>query len=183
MKVSIIAALSSNAVIGKDNDLLWRLPNDMNFFKLITSGHPVIMGRKTWDSIPEKYRPLPDRTNIILSTTLPIGYNEKEGYHVVDSVEHAMDFVEGLEQTVQETLVSNHQLEVFVAGGGEIYKQFLGLADRLYLTEVETVVEGDTTFPEYSEEDFRPIFHAFTPQDEKNPHDHHFYIYQRKKKK
>lgn len=186
MKISIIAALTSNAVIGNNGDLLWRLPNDMNFFKIITSGHPVIMGRKTWDSIPEKYKPLPNRTNIIMSKSLPKGINEEEGYYVVDSMGDALNFVSGLEQQMNESRTLRlrwDELEVFIAGGGEIYKEFLDRADMLYLTEVETVIDGDTKFPEYPADDFRLKFHAFTPQDEKNLHDHHFYIYERKKSK
>ncbi len=171
MKISIIAAVSSNGVIGDQGKLLWNLPNDMTFFKLITTGHCVIMGRKTYESIPKKYRPLPDRYNIVISRDEDLDYEEGIPNWIADSVENAL-----------EKAQEQDGAEIFICGGGEIYKAFLDRADRLYITEVNTVIEGDAKFPEFSADDFKVVWHAFTPQDDKNEHDHHFYLYERKKK-
>jgi len=140
MTVSLIVAVSDNGVIGKDNDLIWHLPKDMKFFKETTMGHHVIMGRKNFESIPHKYRPLPDRTNIII--TRQSGY-KAEGCIVVNSVEAALEIAK-----------NNGENEPFIIGGGQIYEIALeeNLVDKIYLTKVHHSFEGDTFFPELNAE-------------------------------
>lgn len=136
MIVSLIVAASENQVIGKDNDLIWDLPKDMNYFKSTTQGHHVIMGRKNFESIPHKYRPLPNRTNVVV--TRQSSY-EAEGSVVVNSIEEALKIA----QEAQDK-------EPFIIGGGEIYRYALenNLVDRVYLTRVHKEYDGDTYFPE-----------------------------------
>lgn len=129
MQISIIVAVSENGVIGKDNQLLWRLPDDLKRFKQLTLGHPMIMGRKTFESIG---KPLPGRTSIVITSQKNFNV---DGILVTHSLEEALHIARGIEQT-----------EAFIIGGGDIYKQALPLADRLYVTEVETVMDGDTFF-------------------------------------
>ena len=126
--ISIIVAVASNGVIGDKNSLLWHIREDMIHFRTTTSGHPVIMGRKTFDSIG---RPLPKRTNVVITrdTNLVI-----EGCTVVHSLEEAVSMFDSAE-------------EVFIIGGAQIYAQALPLADRIYLTVVGKEYEGDTSFP------------------------------------
>lgn len=132
--ISIIVAAAKNRVIGRQGNLLWHLKDDMARFKELTAGHPVIMGRKTFESIPEKYRPLPNRTNIII--TRNESYKQK-GATVVNSLARA----------IAEAHISPGSDEVFVIGGGEIYTQSLPSANRIYYTEVNTSPKGDTVFP------------------------------------
>ena len=138
MIVSIIVAASTNNVIGKDNDLIWHMPNDMNFFKETTQARHVIMGRKNFESIPHKFRPLPNRTNIIV--TRDVNYRA-EDVLVVNSLEDGIDFAK-----------ANNEIETFVIGGGEIYKLALerNLIDKIYLTRIHHNFDGDTYFPELS---------------------------------
>jgi dihydrofolate reductase len=138
MKVSLIVAVSQNGVIGKDNDLIWHLPKDMKFFKDTTMGHHVIMGRKNFESIPHKFRPLPNRTNIII--TRKSDYKAEDSI-VVNSVEEALKVAK-----------SNGENEAFIIGGGQIYKLALeaNLIDRIYLTKIHHSFDGDTFFPELS---------------------------------
>ncbi|MCF2516660.1 dihydrofolate reductase [Dyadobacter sp. CY351] len=129
MQISIIVAVSENGVIGKDNQLLWRLPDDLKHFKQLTLGHPMIMGRKTFESIG---KPLPGRTSIVITSQKDFN---AEGILVAHSLDEALDVARSLEES-----------EAFVIGGGEIYKQSMPLADRLYVTEVKTIIDGDTYF-------------------------------------
>ena len=133
--LSLIAAIARNRAIGKDGQLLWQLPEDMRHFREITSGKPLIMGRKTWESLPEKFRPLPGRLNIVVS--------RNPQYHAAGAVLSA-----SLEDALQQAarLVPG-AAEVFVIGGAELYRQALPLADRLYLTEIDADFVGDTFFP------------------------------------
>jgi dihydrofolate reductase len=135
MKVSLIVAVSENGVIGKNNDLIWRLPKDLAFFKNTTIGHHVIMGRKNFESIPHKFKPLINRTNIIVSRN--INY-VAQGCIVVSSIKDAIEIAK-----------NNNDDEPFIIGGGEIYKLALesNLVDKIYLTKVHHVFEGDTFFP------------------------------------
>ena len=148
MIVSAVVAISENHVIGKDNKLLWYLPKDLKHFKEITSGHTVIMGRKTYDSVG---KPLPNRRNIII-TRQPITI---EGCEVVNSVEAALDLVK-----------DKH--EVFIVGGAEIYKLAMPLTDRIYLTIVHAEFEGDTFFPEIDERIWKEVSRQDHEADEKN---------------
>lgn len=139
-RTAIIAALGEKTrAIGKGGKLLWHIPEDMRRFKELTMGHPVIMGRKTWESIPEKFRPLPGRANIVV--TRQAGY-EATGAMVVYSLENAR----------AAAARARGADEIFIVGGGELYREALPIADRLYLTLVGDDAEGDTLFPEYESE-------------------------------
>ena len=127
-RVSIIVAASSNLVIGKNNDIPWNIPSDLKSFKRITGKSPVIMGRNTWESIPEKYRPLPNRTNIVLSRN----HNYKaEGATVIGFLATA----------IEDQICDND--EIFIIGGSHIYKEGFQYANKLYMTEVLQEIEGD----------------------------------------
>jgi dihydrofolate reductase len=140
--ISLIAAIGAgNRALGKDGQLLWQIPDDLKRFKAITSGHPVIMGRKTWESLPEKFRPLPGRLNIVV--TRQEGY-EATGAEVCASLETALAMAQG-------THAAEGGMEVFVIGGGELYKEALTFADKLYLTLIDEEKEGDVFFPEYEQ--------------------------------
>lgn len=143
MIVSLIAAMSENRVIGRDNDLPWHIPHDLKRFKAITSGHIVIMGRKTFDSIG---KPLPNRPNIVVTrqnVSIP-------GVEVASSIDSALKKAKELAKSPSE--------EIFILGGGEIYKQTVEQADKIYLTVVHTEVKGDAYFPEFDESKFRITF-------------------------
>ena len=156
MRVSLIAAVAANGVIGKDNDLIWVLRDDMAFFKTTTKGHHVIMGRKNWESIPERFRPLPGRPNIVLSRD---GDYDAEGAVCLTSLEAAMDVARKAGED-----------ETFIIGGAQIYRLALevGVVDTMYLTHVEREYEGDTFFPEFTEADWKaqPLFRHLA--DERN---------------
>ena len=135
--ISLIAALGARTrAIGKDGKLLWHIPEDLRRFKALTEGHPVVMGRKTWESLPGKFRPLPARTNIVV--TRQADYMAP-GATVVDSLESAL----------AAAASAPGADEIFVIGGGELYAAALPLASRLYLTLVDSDAEGDTLFPTY----------------------------------
>ncbi len=158
--IGLLVAYAHGRVIGKDGAIPWRLPNDMRYVKHLTTGHTVVMGRKTFDSIG---RPLPNRRNIVLShdTTLTI-----PGAEVVRSIDEALALV-------------SEQDELFVLGGESIYRLFLPLADRLYITEVDYTTEGDTFFPKWDRNAFRLTSRQDGTLDEKNTLPHVFYIYER----
>jgi dihydrofolate reductase len=140
-KLSLIVAMSENRVIGVNNHLPWNIPEDLKRFKAITLDHPIVMGRKTFESIG---KPLPKRTNIVV--TRDRSYRV-EGGAVVHSFEEALEW--GRKAPGSE--------EIFVIGGSEIFKLALPLAWRIYLTEVEWPFEGDTFFPDFPEEEFREV--------------------------
>lgn len=130
-EIVIIAAVAKNGVIGKDNQLLWHIPEDMKHFREATAGKPVIMGRKTWESLPERFRPLPGRRNVVITRQPAF---PASGAELADSLEGA------LQQCQNEACV-------FVIGGAEIYAQAMPRADRLLLTEVDITPQGDAFFP------------------------------------
>ena len=130
--LSLIAAVARNRAIGKDNQLLWHLPEDMKHFRETTRGKPVVMGRKTWEALPEKFRPLPGRQNIVVSRDPAY---KAHGADLAGSLEGALALAGGAE-------------EVFVIGGEQLYRAALPFAARLYLTEVELEPEADAFFPE-----------------------------------
>ena len=166
MKVSLIVAAAENGVIGKDNDLIWHLPKDMRFFKEITLEHHVIMGRKNFESIPHKYRPLPNRTNVVI--TRQADY-KAEGCVVVNSVESALEIAR-----------ENGDKEPFIIGGGQIYKLALeaNLVDKIYLTKVHHSYDGDTFFPEL-ENDWKEVARIDCKADEKHAHDYSFLTFEK----
>lgn len=151
MTISIVAAVSENGVIGRDGGLPWRLPADTKFFKELTTGHTVIMGRKTWDEIA---RPLRHRRNIVI-TRNPTW--SAEGAERAGSLAAALELAGG-------------EAQIFVIGGAEIYRQTLPIADRMYLTQVHAVVEGDTHFPEWNAADWRMDSEQRYEVDERNAH-------------
>ena len=167
MKVSLIVAVSENNVIGKDNNLIWHLPKDMKFFKNTTLHHHVIMGRKNFESIPHKFRPLPNRTNIIISRNT--NYTAANSL-VVSSIQKALEIAK-----------ENSDPEPFIIGGGEIYKLALklDLVDRIYLTRIHGVFEGDTFFPEL-DNSWKEISKEDHLSDEKHDYDFSFIILEKK---
>lgn len=165
MKISMIAAVSENRVIGKDNDMVWSLPDDMKFFMQKTSGHNVIMGRKNYESLPPKYRPLPNRVNIIMTRNSE--YNV-QGAMVVGSLPEALKIAE-----------DNKEEEVFIIGGGEIYKLGLEIADVMYITEIKSEFEGDAFFPEFNQNAWQEVERIHHPVDEKHRHEFDFVTYER----
>lgn len=153
MKISLIAAISGKGALGKDNKLLFHIPEDLKRFKKLTSGHPIIMGRKTFESIG---RPLPNRTNIIV--TRDMSYKAASCI-VSHSLEEAFSIAR-----------SGDTDEIFIIGGGQIYSQAIKIADKLYLTVVEGEYEADTFFPEYSQ--FKKI--VFEQSGETNGYKYRF---------
>ncbi len=162
--ISIVVAITKNNVIGNKNSLPWYLPADLKHFAKITKPHTVIMGRKTYESIIQHLgHPLPERTNVIVTRQLDL---TAPGCIVVNSVEQALD------QPGEEK---------FVIGGEEIYKLFLPLTGKLYITEIHTDIPGDTTFPDYNKVDWIEVSREDHLQDEKNPYDYSFVTYDWKK--
>ena len=166
MIVSLIVAVSENGVIGKDNDLIWNLPKDMRFFKETTMGHHVIMGRKNFESIPHKYSPLPNRTNVII--TRQADYIA-EGCVVVNSVEAALEIAK-----------QNGDTEPFIIGGGQIYKIALEqkLVDKIYLTKVHHAFVGDTFFSDLNT-DWKQIERIDCKEDEKHAYAYSFLTFEK----
>jgi len=138
-KISVIAALGRNRAIGKDNQLLWQVPGDLPRFKRLTSGHPVIMGRKTWESIPEKFRPLPERTNIVIT---------RDSSYDAPGAVLAQSFPEALSLARD----ADGSDEIFAIGGQQVYECALPFATNLYLTLVDDEKEGDAFFPAYEDQ-------------------------------
>lgn len=149
-KISLIAAVADNGIIGKDNELPWRIKSELQYFKATTKGHPIVMGRKSFESLAI---PLPDRTNIIIS--------RNPDYRAADcTTVGSLD--EGL-AVARDVALRDGVDEIFIGGGAEIYRQTLPLADRLYLTEVHLAPEGDTRFPAFDRAAWHEVkreFHA-----------------------
>ncbi len=138
MKVALVAAVAHGGVIGRAGGLPWRIPEDMRHFRELTMGHPVVMGRRTWDSLPDRFRPLPGRRNVVVTRNPDW---RAEGAERAESVDDALRLLDGAPQ-------------VFVIGGGELYAAALPLADELLLTEIDAAVEGDTFFPTWERTGF-----------------------------
>ena len=153
--ISIMVAMAKNRVIGKDNDMPWHLPADLKHFKEVTLGKPIIMGRKTYESIG---RPLPGRKNIVMSRNADYTL---EGCDTVTSLEDALKLVNDVE-------------EVMIIGGGYLYEQTISRADKLYLTFIDLDVDGDTKFPEYENLKLKELKREKHLKDEKNPYDYEF---------
>ncbi|MBL0596250.1 type 3 dihydrofolate reductase [Aeromonas jandaei] len=163
MKISMIAAMAHDRVIGKDNQMPWHMPADLAHFKRVTLGKPVLMGRKTFESIG---RPLPGRRNLVISRNPDY---QADGIEVVGSVEAALAL-----------LAENEVAEVMVIGGGHLYAELLPRADCLYLTRIELEVEGDTRFPAFADEQWQCVEREAHRADEKNPHPYSFETWLRK---
>jgi dihydrofolate reductase len=162
MIVSIIVAIAKNNEIGRGNDLLWKLPADLKRFKELTTGHTIIMGRKTFESLPKGA--LPNRRNIILSRDTGVSYENCEVYSSLDAA----------------LIKLIHEEEVFIIGGGQVYNQALVLADKLYLTRVHAEFpEADTFFPIIDWSEWRETSRETRPVDEKNPYSFTFYEFER----
>lgn len=164
--LSLIVAMSNNHVIGNDNMLPWHLPNDLQYFKQVTMGKPIIMGRKTFESIG---RPLPGRRNIIISRQADYQPNNVD---VVDSIEKAIELASNI------ALVDGHE-EVMVIGGAQIYEQALPFADRLYITHVDAEINGDAFFPEFNTDLYRISQKASYQSTQDNPYNYRFDVYDR----
>lgn len=150
MTISLIAAVAENGIIGGGNTLLWNIPEDLKHFKEKTSGHTIIMGRKTFESIG---RPLPHRINIVITRD---SQYLRDGISVMNSLEEALQFA-SLEQG-KAFEQNQEEIETLIIGGGEIYHQAIEKADKLYITEVHKVFDGDVTFPEIDKNVWREIF-------------------------
>lgn len=147
--ISIIAAIAENRALGKDNKLLWHIPEDLKRFKRLTAGHPVIMGRKTFESLG---RPLPNRVNIVITSNPQY---RADGCMIADSLDEAV-------KKAKETAEG----EIFIIGGGQIYKQAISISDKLYLTIVKGDYDADVFFPDYS--DFKKV--TFKQESSSNEH-------------
>lgn len=160
--ISIIVAISENNAIGKQGGLLCHLPEDLKHFKMITTGHPVLMGERTYLSLP--VRPLPNRRNIVLTDNPDF---QAEGVEIVHSIPEAQALTQGNE-------------EFFVIGGGMVYRQFFPLADKLYITLIHNAwVDADTFFPEIKASEWKKISEENHLADDKNPYDYTFTEYLR----
>jgi len=166
MIISMIAAMGSNRVIGKDNDIPWHLPDDFKYFKNTTKGHHVIMGRKNWESLPPSFQPLPDRPNIVI--TRQDNYRP-ESTQVVQSLEDALEIAR-----------KNREQEAFIIGGGEIYRMGLEFADRIYLTEINGAFDGQVTFPEFDKTTWKEVSREHHPADERHKYSFDFVVYSKK---
>ncbi|HET7657323.1 MAG TPA: type 3 dihydrofolate reductase [Bacillales bacterium] len=158
--ISFLFAMGSNRVIGKDNDLPWHLPADLAYFKKKTMGHPIIMGRKTYESIG---KPLPGRENIVVTRDK---HFTAEGCTIVHSIEEASNVVKGNEES-------------FVIGGANLFEAFYPYADRMYVTLIHESFEGDTYFREIDEREWKLVATEQHEKDEKNKYDYTFLVYDR----
>lgn len=161
--INIVVAKASNNVIGAKNDLIWHLPNDLKHFKNLTSGHPIIMGRKTYESLG---RPLPNRTNIVVTRD---SNWTADGIVKVNSLEKAIDSALKIDE------------DIYIIGGGNIYKQAMEFTDILYITEVHHEFDGDTYFPEIDTDDWEEIERENFKKDEKHPFAYSFVTYKKVK--
>ncbi|ASS71490.1 dihydrofolate reductase [Bacillus atrophaeus] len=159
--ISFIFAMDENRLIGKNNDLPWRLPNDLAYFKKVTTGHAIVMGRKTFESIG---RPLPNRKNIVVTSA---DKAEFPGCTVVRTIEDVL------------TTVSDAE-ECFVIGGAQLYQALFPYADRLYMTKIHHTFDGDRFFPEFNEDEWKLISEEQGIKDEKNPYNYEFLVYEKK---
>jgi Dihydrofolate reductase len=160
--ISLIVAMAKNQVIGKGGQLPWQLPADLAYFKRLTTGHPVIMGRNTFESIG---KPLAGRKNIVITRDSNF---QKEGCIILRSLDAALDFCNGK--------------EVFVIGGAQIYREFLPYADRLYITFINEAFAGDSFFPEFDWSAWRLISKIKGDKNEQNPYDFSFLIYEKNRR-
>ena len=159
--ISIIVAIAENNAIGKNNDLLWHLSDDLKRFKKLTTNHKIIMGKRTYESLP--IRPLPNRTNIVITDIEGENFDGAFSVYSIDKAKKMCDKSE----------------ECFIIGGGSVYKQFLPFADRLYITEVHNSFEADTFFPEINKSEWKEMSREKHSKGEKNPYDYSFVVYER----
>ena len=168
MQISIIAAMAKNRVIGKGNKIPWKLSSDLKRFKNLTMGHPVIMGRKTYESIRESLgHPLLGRLNIVVT-------------HQKDYEAEGCEIVHSLKDAFRAAGAANRD-EAFVIGGAEIYKQALPLADKMYLTIVKAEIDGDAYFPAFNSDEWEAVNQEEIKADQNNQYPHLFKVFQRPK--
>jgi dihydrofolate reductase len=167
MEIILIVAYSKNRVIGKDNKLLWHLTDDMKFFKKTTQNQIVLMGKNTYWSLPEKFRPLPNRKNIVLTTNS--FENSFENLTVFNNIENTLN-----------TLKNEDLEQLFVIGGSQIYEAFLPFADEILATEVDAIIEGDAYFPIFDESEFHKEILQKFQKNESNDFDFEIISYKRK---
>jgi dihydrofolate reductase len=167
LKVSLVAAVAQNRVIGRNNQLLWRIKSDLQHFRKLTLGKPVIMGRKTYESIG---RPLPGRDNIVVTRDKAFA---REGIVVVFSLDEALDKAQALGK-------SRGTDSIMVAGGGDIYQQTIHLADHLFITEVDMTVEGDAWFPAIDRSQWQEMHREICPKGPDDDADYAFVDYVRR---
>lgn len=160
--ISLLFAMDKNRVIGYKNDLPWKLPKDLKFFKDMTTSNTVIMGRKTFESMNG---PLPNRKNVVITSD---EHYEKEGFEVIRSLD-----------TVIQWSQQQPDTEFFVIGGGNIFQQILPHADRMYMTYIDEAFPGDTYFPAFGENEWEVTKREKGPIDQKNPYDYYFVQYDR----
>lgn len=163
MKISLISAIAENGVIGRENDLPWHLPDDFAFFKRKTNHHPIIMGRKSLDGLK---KPLPNRTNIVLTRNMDFSL---DGVTVVHTLDDAVAAAKAINQE-----------EIFVIGGAEIYTMALPIATTLYLTEIHQAYEGDAYFPAFDKSEWQEVSRRPHPADERHAVAFDFVDYERK---
>ena len=162
MKITLVVAASTNNVIGKDNQLVWNLPNDMKYFKNVTWGMPVVMGRKSFESLG---KPLAGRKNIVLTRQKDW---KAEGTIAVKDINDAFFLAEEMDYK-----------EVMVIGGGEIFKMIIDRADRIHLTRVDATLEGDAFFPELKDDVWKMVSHVDHPTDEKHKYAYSFQVWEK----
>ena len=166
MKLALICAVAENRTIGRNNSLPWHLSEDLKYFKRITMGNSIIMGRKTWESIG---RALPGRTNIVITSNTDY---EAEGVKVVGSLEAALKLVESI------SIIDGSE-EAFVIGGAALYKEALPYAQRFYLTRVHADVKGDTFLAEFNEEEWNEVSREEFQKSETNPYNYSICVLER----
>lgn len=159
--ITTIVAKAENNIIGNNNELIWHLPNDLRRFKSLTSGHPIIMGRKTFESIG---RPLPNRINIVITRNVELNF---EGIIIENSLEEAISKAKEMDENI------------FIIGGGNIYKQAMDISDVLEVTEVHHDFEGDTKFPEIDSDTWKETSREKFTMDEKHLYEYSFVRYER----
>lgn len=162
--VSLIVAASENNAIGKNNQLLWHLPNDLKFFKNTTWGFPVIMGRKSFEAVSKA---LPGRTNIVVTT--------RPDWKAADTIT-----VASIEEGIQKAIAASNSKQIFIIGGGEIYKQSMDIADTIYMTRVHAQLDGDTFFPVIDENKWQLTNNQDFEADEKHAYPYSFQIWKKK---
>jgi dihydrofolate reductase len=165
MKISLVAAVAKNGVIGKNNDLPWHLPDDMKFFMETTRGHYVVLGRKNYESLPKKYKPLPHRVNIVITRQKDF---DAPGCIIVHTIDQAFGVAR-----------DNGEKECMVIGGSEIYGLALPHANQLYITEVQASVDGDVKFPEYNKQEWKETSRVHHGRDERHVYAFDFVLYEK----
>jgi dihydrofolate reductase len=166
MSLSIVVAFAKNLAIGKNNKLLWRQKADMQYFKKLTQGKTVLMGKNTYLSLPKSFRPLPNRLNIVISSGAPVESAENLQWYT--SLDLAL-----------EDLKKNEE-EIMIIGGAQIYKQAITIADKIYATEIDAILDADTFFPEINPKIFEKTSSESHSKDAENEYDYAFVVYKRK---